>query len=486
VGNDQANRQEEKALALKALALVARYFKFAERGTNIFTEARAGLTTFMVMAYIIAVNASIISVADFKTHELIGPEKLPTIVMTCLVAGIMTLAMGLLANYPFALAAGMGINAVVAYDLIAGRHMAWQDAMAVIAWEGIIITILVLTGLRGAIMRAIPMSLKRSIGVGIGLFILFIGLQEGGFVVQGATLVTRGQMTTAPVLVFIVGLALALVLTVRKVKGALLISIIVSTVLAIVLNQWLGADKAGFLPGTAVVPSYWITQFDNQTFSTLGAPLSHMLTIWTTPALPIITLSLVVFSLMLSDFFDTMGTVIGVGEEAGLLDDEGNLPGINRVLLVDSVAAIAGGLGSTSSNTTYIESAAGVSEGGRTGFTAVIVGLLFLACIFLAPVVAVIPAAATAPALVIVGYLMFTIVREIEWGEMDDLFPAMLTMIVMPLTYSITNGIAVGFVAFVFLKVLHGKAREVHPLMWLVSAAFVLYFASDYIQILVK
>ena len=461
---------------------VARYFKFAERGTNFLTETRAGLTTFMVMAYIIAVNPSILSLAT-KGH---GPDQISTIVMTCLIAGVMTLAMGIIANYPFALAAGMGINAVVAFDLILSRGMSWQDAMAVIAWEGIIITVLVLTGLREAIMRAIPMSLKRSIGVGIGLFILFIGLQEGGFVVAGSPLVSRGLITTPPVVVFIVGLALALVLMVRKVKGALLISILASTIFAIVLNQVIGTDKSGFGAGTAVVPAKWITDFGANPFSTAGAPLSHMLSIWSDPALPIITLALVVFSLMLSDFFDTMGTVIGVGEEAGLLDKEGNLPGINRVLLVDSVAAIAGGLGSTSSNTTFIESAAGVSEGGRTGFTAVIVGLLFLVCIAFAPVVAIIPQAATASALVIVGYLMFTITREIEWGEMDDLFPAMLVMIVMPLTYSITNGIAAGFVAYVFLKALHGKAREVHPLLWLVSVAFVLYFAADYIQILIK
>ena len=461
---------------------VARYFKFAERGTNLTTEARAGLTTFMVMAYIIAVNPSILSLATKGQ----GPDQISTIVMTCLIAGVMTLAMGFIANYPFAVAAGMGLNAVVAFDLILGRGMAWQDAMAVIAWEGIIITVLVLTGLRQAIMAAIPMSLKRSIGVGIGLFILFIGLQEGGFVIAGSPLVTRGPITTAPVLVFVVGLALALFLMVRKVKGGLLISIIASTILAIILNSWLGTDKAGFAAGTAQAPAEWITNFGNNPFSTLGAPLSHMLTIWTDPALPVITLALVVFSLMLSDFFDTMGTVIGVGEEAGLLDEDGNLPGITRVLIVDSVAAIAGGLGSTSSNTTYIESAAGVSEGGRTGFTAVVVGVLFVVAALFAPVIAIIPQAATAPALVVVGYLMFTITREIEWGEMDDLFPAMITMIVMPLTYSITNGIAAGFVAYVFLKALHGKAREVHPLMWLVSAAFVLYFAADYIQILMK
>jgi AGZA family xanthine/uracil permease-like MFS transporter len=464
------------------LEAVARYFKFVERGTNIVTETRAGLTTFMVMAYIIAVNPAILSLATKGQ----GPDHISTIVMTCIIAGVMTLAMGVIANYPFAVAAGMGINAVVAFDLILSRGMKWEDAMAVIAWEGIIITILVLTGLREAIMVAIPMSLKRSIGVGIGLFILFIGLQEGGFVVAGSPLVTRGVITNAPILVFIVGLALALFLMVRKVKGALLISIVAATILAIILNQALGTDKSGFAAGVAVAPKDWVTNFGNNPFSTLGAPLSHMFSIWTDPALPVITLALVVFSLMLSDFFDTMGTVIGVGEEAGLLDKDGNLPGINRVLIVDSVAAIAGGLGSTSSNTTYIESAAGVSEGGRTGFTAVVVGVLFLIATLFAPVIAIIPQQATAAALVIVGYLMFTIARDIEWGEMDDLFPAMLVMIVMPLTYSITNGIAAGFVAFVFLKVLHGKAREVHPLMWAVSAAFVLYFAADYIQILIK
>lgn len=464
------------------LAPIARYFKFAERKTGFATETRAGLTTFMVMAYIIAVNPIILSVDTAGK----GPGQIQTIVMTCIVAGIMTLAMGLIANYPFALAAGMGLNAVVAFDLIGNRGMKWEEAMAVIAWEGIIITILVLTGLREAIMRAIPLSLKRSIGVGIGLFILFIGLQEGGFVVGApATLVTAGKITTAPIVVFIAGLALALFLMVRKVKGGLLITIIAATILAIILNQILGTAKAGFGEGVAVAPDKWITDFGSIGW-TLDKPLGAMINIWTKPALPIITLSLVVFSLMLSDFFDTMGTVIGVGEEAGLLDKQGNLPGVGRVLLVDSVAAIAGGLGATSSNTTYIESAAGVSEGGKTGFTAVIVGLLFLVATVFAPVVAVVPKQATAPALVIVGYLMFTIAREIDWKEMEDLFPALITMIVMPLTYSITNGIAAGFVTYTFLKVLHGKWREIHPLMALVSLAFVLYFAADYIQILIK
>jgi adenine/guanine/hypoxanthine permease len=482
---DQADRRST------ALEFIAKYFKFAERGTSLITETRAGLTTFMVMAYIIFVNPQIIS-QDIAPN---GPAFLPTVVATCLAAGIMTLAMGLIANYPFALAAGLGLNAVVAFDLIGTRHMAWQDAMAVIAWEGIIITILVLTGLREAIMRAIPMSLKRSIGVGIGLFILFIGLKEGGFVAVGTgTPVTLGSFSTPSILVFIVGLALGLGLMVRKVPGALLISILVSTVLAIIINNVVGTavdpktgmTNAGFLGGTAVIPTKWFFDFSADNFSTLFQPVSHLLSVWTLKDVPFITVFLVVFSLMLSDFFDTMGTVIGVGEEAGLLDKDGNLPDIGRVLMVDSVAAIAGGVMSTSSNTTYIESAAGVGEGGRTGFTSVIVGVLFLVAILFAPVAGIVPGQATAPALVIVGYLMFTITREIEWGEMDDLFPAMATMVVMPLTYSITNGIAAGFVSFIFLKVLHGKSKEIHPLLWVVGIMFCLYFAIPWIQTFVK
>ena len=471
------------------LEAIARYFKFAERGTNIVTESRAGLTTFMVMAYIIFVNAGILSGATNGQ----GPAFTQTVVATCLIAGVMTIAMGLVTNYPFAMAAGMGLNAVVAFDLILSRGMQWEDAMAVIAWEGIIITILVLTGLREAIMAAIPMGLKRAIGVGIGLFILFIGLADGGFVVQGSgTPVTLGTFLLPTIVVFVFGLAFALALMIRKVPGALLISILASTVLAIIINAIMGttvengATKAGFIEGAAVIPSKWVIDFNLDNFNTLFAPLGHLFTVWTLKDVPFLTVALLVFSLMLSDFFDTMGTVIGVGEEAGLLDKNGNLPRIGRVLIVDSIGAVAGGLGSTSSNTTYIESAAGVSEGGRTGFTSVVVGVLFLVAILFAPIAEVVPSAATAPALVVVGYLMFTIVKQMEWGDIDDLFPILAILIVMPLTYSITNGIAAGFVSWTFLKVVSGKGRDVHPLMWVVSVAFVLYFAIPWIQTFIK
>lgn len=459
---------------------LAGFFRFAEKGTTASTEIRAGLTTFMVMAYIIAVNPLILSIQT----EGAGPPLIPTIVATALTAGILTIAMGLVTNYPFAMAAGLGLNAVVAFQLILGRGLPWEQAMAVIAWEGILITILVLTGLRTAIMNAIPMALKRAIAVGIGLFILLIGLVNGGVIVGGGdTPIGLGSLTTPAILVFVIGLALALALMARKVKGALLISIVASTILAIVFKSMWGAEGSGFvIPGSAEIPATVLTDFSQNPFSTLLAPLGAMVSVWTNPEVSFITIALVVFSLMLSDFFDTMGTVIGVGEEAGALDANGQLPGINRVLLVDSIGAVLGGLFSTSSNTTYIESAAGVSEGGRTGLTAVVTGVLFLAAILFAPLIAIVPAQATAPALVVVGYLMFTIAREIEWKGIDDLFPALATMVVMPFTYSITDGIAAGFIAFVFLKLVTGKTREISPLLWVVSIAFLVYFAIPWIQ----
>jgi AGZA family xanthine/uracil permease-like MFS transporter len=459
---------------------IAGFFKFAERGTDLSTEVRAGLTTFMVMAYIIAVNPLILSVQT----EGLGPPQIPTIVATALTAGILCLAMGLLTNYPFAMAAGLGLNAVVAFDLILGRGLPWQQAMAVIAWEGILITILVITGLRRLVMDAIPLSLKRAIAVGIGLFILLIGLVNGGFVTgSGATPLDLAALTNVAFLTFVIGLALALALMVRGVKGALLISIIATTVVAIVLKSIVGAEASGFLPGAAELPTRILTDFgSDDPFSTILAPLGAMVDVWTNPELSAVTVALVVFSLMLSDFFDTMGTVIGVGTEAKLVDRDGQLPGVDRVLLVDSAGAVLGGLFSASSNTTYIESAAGVSEGGRTGLTAVVVGALFLLAILFAPVIAIVPQQATAPALVIVGFLMFTIARDIDWGDIDDLFPALLTMVVMPFTYSITDGIAAGFISYVFLKAVRGRGGEVHPLMWAVSLAFIVYFAIPWLQ----
>jgi adenine/guanine/hypoxanthine permease len=458
------------------------FFRLTERGTNVGTEVRAGLTTFMVMAYIIFVNPDILSTATGDA----GPPFIPVAVATALAAGLLTLAMGLATNYPFALAAGLGLNAVVAFELILGRGFPWQQAMAVIVWEGIIILILVLTGLREAIMNAIPINLKRAIAVGIGLFILFIGLVNGGFIEAGPGVppVAPADITTIATLTFVIGLLLALALIAANVRGAILITIIGTTALAMVLNAVF--DDAGFLPGTAVLPAAfpdaYFFDFSLDNFQTIGQPLGEMFAVWTNPELPFVTVALVVFSLMLADFFDTMGTVIGVGEQAGLVDERGRLPGIGRVLIVDSAGAITGGAFGVSSNTTYIESAAGVSEGGRTGLTSVVTGVLFLLAILIAPIAGIVPPQATAPALVVIGFLMFTIAKDFEWGDVDEMFPVLVTMIVMPLTFTITTGIAAGFVTWVFLKAVRGRIGEVHPLMWVVAIAFVLFFAIPWLQ----
>jgi AGZA family xanthine/uracil permease-like MFS transporter len=448
------------------LAPIARYFKFAERGTNIITETRAGLTTFMVMAYIIFLNGSIIA----------GPLKLDPIAVaagTCLCAGVLTIAMGLVSNYPFALAAGLGINAIVAYTLVGptnkgGLGMTAAAAMGVIVVEGVIITVLVVLGLREAIMKAVPLALKRSIGVGIGLFILFIGLSNGGLI-QGfdSTYGSVPAVGLRPIVelsqwIFLVGLLITFVLFALRIKAALIISIVVTSVLAFVTGITQGQPLSQ-------APSF------NGLF--YGANDLH----GTFTEVALITAILTIFAIMLSDFFDTMGTVTGIAEEAGLAEEDGSVPGIGRVLLVDSIAAAVGGFVGVSSNTTYIESAAGVAEGGRTGFTAVVTGILFLVAIFLSPLANLVPGVATAPALVLVGYLMFTIVKDINVADVEDGLPALLTIIVMPLTYSITDGIGAGFITWALLKLVKGKWREIHWLMAVVTIAFVLYFAQPWI-----
>jgi AGZA family xanthine/uracil permease-like MFS transporter len=495
---------------------IASFFKFAERRTTFGTEIRAGLTTFMVMAYIIFVNPSILSSGPL---DGVGPPFLPVAVATALAAGLLTIAMGLATNYPFALAAGLGLNAVVAFELILGRGLAWQDAMAVIVWEGIIITVLVLTGLREAIMNAIPTNLKRAIAVGIGLFILFIGLVNGGLVVdtlfdaagQGPP-VEPGPIVNVATLTTVIGLGIALALMARRVRGALLLTIILTTIVAIILNTVVGPANSGFLPNTAVLPTQYLFDFSLSNFETILQPLApeHLLGVWTNPDYNVLIIAMVVFTLMMADFFDTMGTVVGVGEQAGFVDDAGRLPGIRNVLLVDSLGAVTGGAFGVSSNTTYIESAAGVAEGGRTGLTSVVVGVLFIVAILFAPIAGIVPAQATAPVLIVVGFLMFTIAREFDWqrdptpmpaGEdhelrspgtsrafeprIDEIFPVLATLIVMPLTFRITDGIAAGFVTYLFLKVVSGRYREIPPLMWVVGLAFVIFFAAPWIEVLV-
>ncbi|MBI4561766.1 MAG: NCS2 family permease [Candidatus Rokubacteria bacterium] len=458
--------------------MLDRLFGLGERGTTVGTEVMGGLTTFMVMAYIIFVNPAILTFAGIKGLEGQGPPFAPTLAATCLVAGLATLAMGCFTNYPLAIASGMGLNAVVAFQLVAGMKLPWPAAMGVVFLEGVAITVLVLTGFREAIMNAIPMALKQAISVGIGLFILFIGLFSAGFVKPGppGVPVTLGDLTTAPVVVALVGLFLTLWLQALRVRGALLLGILLTTAVAIVVNTASGG-KAFPTPGLAVIPAQIVGVPD---FSTLGAGLN----VGVFARVGVIAALVTIFSIMLSDFFDTMGTVIGIGGEAGWLDRQGRLPRLNRVLLIDSLAAAAGGVAGASSATTYIESAAGVSEGAKTGLASVVTGLCFLLALFLAPVAGIVPAQATAAALIVVGYLMCKIVREIPFGDLEEGFPALLTLTVMPFTYSITNGIGTGFIAYAFVKLVRGKGREVHPMMYGASLAFLIYFGLPWLRAL--
>jgi adenine/guanine/hypoxanthine permease len=440
---------------------IATYFRFAERKTDLATEIRAGVTTFVVMVYIIFVNASLLN-AGLKL------DIAAVAAATALVAGVMTIAMGVVANYPFALAAGLGINAIVAYSLPA-KGLSPAGAMGVIVIEGVVITILVVIGLREAIMTAVPLVLKRAIGVGIGLFILFVGFVNGGLIATpqgGVPIVGLAFPTTAGQFVFLLGMLITIVLFVMRVRAALIISIVVTSVIAFIVGVTKVPDPLVLTPSFST-----LFQFD------VGNVFSK---------LPVITALLTIFAIMLSDFFDTMGTVTGIAAEAGLAREDGTVPDIGKILVVDSVAAIAGGVAGVSSNTTFIESAAGVAEGGRTGFTSVVVGVLFLVAIVLSPLAALVPFPATAPALVLVGYLMFTLVRDIDVSDVESGIPALLTMILMPLTYDITVGIGAGFISWVVIQVVRGKAAGVNWLMYLVSIAFVVYFASEWIESLIK
>ncbi len=436
------------------------FFKFTERGTNMGTEVRAGLTTFLVMAYIIFLNPLILSnmFPEGAERDAFIPAASAA---TALLAGILTIAMGAIANYPIALAAGLGINAIVAFSLVLGLGLSPAGAMGVIVLEGLIILLLVIVGLREAIMDAVPLALKRAIGVGIGLFILFIGFVDGGLIGPGNPIVQFNFPLETSDWVFLLGLLLTIVLFALKVRAALLISIVVISVVA-------------YITGLTTVPADLSFAPD---FSTLGQ--FDITEVWSLGAL---VAGLTIFSIMLTDFFDTMGTATAITEQAGLTTAEGAVPGINRVLLVDSVAAAAGGAAGISSNTSYIESAAGVAEGGKTGMTSIVTGILFLLAVFVTPLASMVPFAATGPVLVVVGYLMATLIKDIDFSDVEEGLPALLGITLMPLTYNITVGIGAAFVTYVLIKAVRGKAAEVHWLMWLVAVAFAIYFAQAWIS----
>ena len=453
------------------------WFELRVRGTDLGTEVRAGLTTFMVMAYIIFVNPIILGYVGVPGLEGKGLPFGPTLTVTCLTAGLMSIAMGLATNYPFALAPGMGLNAVVAFELVAGRGLTWPQAMTIVFLEGVVITLLVLTRFREAMLDAVPLGLKRAISVGIGLFIAFIGFFTSGFVVKpaaGPLPVGLAPLQGLPLAVFLLGFLLTAWLMARRVRGALLIGIVLTTILAIVLNGAFAGWKGFATPGAAQLPAALVQTPDFSTFGRLDFAVFARL--------GFVTTCLVTFSIMLSDFFDTMGTIIGVGAKGGFLDREGRLPRANRVLLVDSLAAVAGGVANSSSNTTYIESAAGVTEGGRTGLGPVVAGLLFLVAMWLSPLASVIPAQATAPALIIVGFYMMSVARDVAWDDYEEAIPAFVTMLVMPFTWSITNGIGSGFITYVVIKLLNGRGGRVHWMLYLAAAAFAIYFLVPFLE----
>ena len=466
------------------------YFKISERGSTVAQEIRGGVVTFFTMAYIVALNPLIIGLAKDADGKYVGGGDAPNLALvaaaTALIAGVMSILMGVVANFPLALATGLGLNTFVAVGI--ASQMTWADAMGLVVLEGIIITILVLTGFRVAVFKAVPTQLKIAISVGIGLFIALIGLVDAGFVRrtgQGPVPVTlgdSGELVGWPVIVFALGLFLTVGLMVKKVKGALLIGIVVATGVAIAIES---AFKIGpsFISPTESNPKGWGLNIPALPEEIVAVPSFDLLgqfnLFGSFSNIGLITVLLLIFTLLLADFFDTMGTMTAIGHEAGLVDKDGNVPNADRILLVDSLAAAAGGAASVSSNTSYIESASGVGEGARTGLASVVTGILFLLTTFIAPLVSIIPYEAATPALIIVGFLMMTQIKEIDWQDYGIGIPAFLTIILMPFTYSIAVGIGAGFVTHVVIRLFQGRIKDVHPLLLLVSGLFMVYFLSS-------
>ncbi len=445
-----------------------RTFEITARGSTVRTEIIAGVVTFATMAYILFVNPSVLGGITDSAGVTLNPAALLTV--TALAAAIASIAMGIFGNVPFALAAGLGLNAFVAFGLVATRGLTWPNAMGVIVVEGLLIALLVIIGLRERIMLAFPDGLRRAIGAGIGAFIAIIGLVNAGLVLhpeEGTILAIAPDVVTWKLGIFFLGLIVGAVLLARRVRGALLISIVVATVAAIVLNNAKNGEIWQF--GVADIPSTWVATPD---FSLVGAVSFDFV-----GTLGALTALAVVVAVMLSDFFDTMGTAVALGRKANLVDEStGSMPRLRRILLIDGLAAALGGATSSSSNTTYIESASGIEEGGRTGLTAITTGVLFAVAMLLAPIAGVIPAEATAPALVIVGALMLGQAAAIDWDDIGVSLPAVLTILGMPFTYSITNGVGFGIISYVVIAVLRGQGRKVHPLLYGCAALFTWYF----------
>ncbi len=434
-------------------------FQLKAHKTDVKTEILAGITTFMTMAYILIVNPSILSATGMDQGALFTATALASIVGT--------LAMAFLANYPFALAPGMGLNAYFAYTVVLGMGYSWQVALTAVLAEGIIFIVLSLVNIREALFNAIPLNLKYAVSAGIGLFIAFIGFQNAGIVVNSdATLVQIGDVTQPAAVLAIIGVMITAILVVKKIKGSILLGILLTWVMAIIaeLTGWYVPNfetifpvipEAIFSAPPSIGPTFF--QFD---FSVIGT----------------LDFLIVVFAFLFVDLFDTLGTLIGVSSKAGLLDAQGKLPKAKRALTADAIATMVGACLGTSTTTTYIESAAGVSDGGRTGLTSVATAVLFALALFLSPLFLAVPGFATAPALIVVGFYMMESVLRISLHDFSEGIPAFLAIIVMPITYSISDGIAAGMIAYTVINVASGKGRKVHGLMYVLTILFILKY----------
>jgi AGZA family xanthine/uracil permease-like MFS transporter len=457
------------------------YFEISKRGSTWWQEVRGGLVTFVTMAYIIVLNPIILSGSpDVDHHRL---QFTAVAAVTALTAGAMTILFGLIARLPFAFAAGLGINSFLAVSVVG--QVTWPEAMGLVVIDGVIIVILSATGLRRLIFDAVPYSLKIAITVGIGLFIAFIGLVDAGFVKSTGLgsppigLGSSGSVATIPTVVFVLTLLITGVLVARKVKGAILIGLVSGTILAVVAQLiWhLGAqpkDASGWNLNIPAITN-WVALPD---FSLVGQVSFDF------SKLGVLTAVMLIFTLVFSNFFDAMGTMTGLSKEAGLANDDGTFPRLRSALIVEGVGAVAGGLTSSSSNTVFIESGAGIGEGARTGFANVITGALFLLAMFFTPIAQIVPSEVAAAALVIVGALMMSQIKGIDLTDFSVLLPVFLTVIVMPLTYSIANGIGAGFIAWVVVQAFSGKVRSISPLLWIVAVGFAIYFARGPIEAL--
>jgi AGZA family xanthine/uracil permease-like MFS transporter len=455
------------AVAPTSGGYLERRFAMPGRGTSVRTEVLGGVATFLTMSYIVFVNPSILASAGMPFGAVT--------VATALAAAIATAVMGLLTNLPFALASGLGINAVVAFDLVLGRHLPWPVAMSCIVLEGLLALVLVIAGLREAMVRAVPNDLKLAIGVGIGIFIALVGLRDGGIVVNdAATGIALGDLTSGPALITLAGVLVAGALAVRGARGAILAGIATTTALGLAFGILQGPT------GVAALPT-------SSSFSTIGDALdpSNLSAAISWALVPVI------FALFMTDFFDTVGTATAVTSSAGLLEPDGSIPRLKRLLLVDSGSASLGGAMGVSSVTTYVESGAGVAEGARTGLASLVTAGLFVLTIFFVPIIALVGQGvgkdgalhpATAPALVMVGYLMIRLVGDIDWRSPEVALPAFLTVVGIPLTFSIAAGIGFGVFGYVVAMVALGRAREIHVLMWCLVPMFAAFYASDWLS----